>query len=231
MRANISLACVLALASALLAQSNNSSSQYTPAVPAAPSYGGGYGLWGGTPGGATVEGSMMQGMASMMSAAGNYNLATSAAAVNTTQAIKQDIQNRQDATNAYFAIKETNRAATAAMRSPRLSEEQLVRMAAQAAPKPIDSTEFDSVSGRILWPKLLQADAFKQQRGTVEQLLLRQSQYGKLGLAEHDQAGSAIEGMSDRLRDMINSVSPQDYIEAKNFLKSLMYGMTKTQLS
>jgi hypothetical protein len=225
------LAGVLALASVILAQATNSSSQYTPAVPAAPSVGGGYGLWGGNFSGGTVEGSMMQGMASVISAQGNYNLATSAAAVNTTQAIKQDIQNRQDATNAYFSIKETNRAAREAMRSPRLSEEQLVRMAAQAAPKPIDSTEFDPVSGRVLWPKLLQADAFKQRRTTVEQLLLKQAQYGKLGLAEHDQAGTAIEGMSDLLREVINSVSPQDYIEAKNFLKSLMYGMTKTQLS
>src|SRR5689334_21240057 len=112
MKRMIAVTCVLALASTLLAQSN--SSQYTPVVPAAPSYGGGYGYWGGTPGGATVEGSMMQGMASVISAAGNYNLATSAAAVNTTQAIKQDIVNRQDATNAYFAMQETNRAARAA---------------------------------------------------------------------------------------------------------------------
>jgi hypothetical protein len=233
MRMIMALACVLASASALFAQASNSSS-FTPAVPLAPAMGGmggGYGFYGGTPGGGTVEGSMMQGMASVISAQGNYNLATSAAAVNTTQAIKQDITNRQDATNAYFAIKETNRAAVAAMRSPRLSEEQLVRMAAQASPKPIDSTEFDPVSGRVLWPKLLQADAFTQQRAIAEQLLAKQAQYGKLGLAEHEQAGEAIDGMSDRLRDMINAVSPQDYIEAKNFLKSLMYGLTKTQLS
>lgn len=230
MRMILALACVLVSAGALFAQASGSSS-YTPAVPVAPAMGGGYGFYGGIPGGGTVEGSMMQGMASVISAQGNYNLATSAAAVNTTQAIKQDIQNRQDATNAYFAIKETNRAAREAMRSPRLSEEQLVRMAAQAAPKPIDTTEYDPVSGRVLWPKLLQADAFKQQRATVEQLMVKQAQYGKLGLVEHDQAGSAIEGMSDRLREMINSVSPQDYIEAKNFLKSLMYGMTKMQLS
>jgi hypothetical protein len=216
-------------ASALLGQANNSS--YTPVVPAAPSYGGYGGFYGGYAGGATVEGSMMQGMASVVSAAGNYNLATSAAAVNTTQAIKQDIQNRQDATNAYFAMKETNRAAVNAMRSPRLNEEQLVRLAAQAAPKPIDATEFNPVSGQVIWPKLLQGDTFKQERTTVEQLLARQAQYGKLGLAEHDQAGAAIEGMADRLRDMINAVSPQQYIEAKNFLKSLMYGLTKTQLS
>ena len=66
MRRMTALTCVLALTSTLPAQSNNS--QYTPVVPA-PSYGGGYGLYGGTPGGATVEGSMMQGMASVISAA------------------------------------------------------------------------------------------------------------------------------------------------------------------
>lgn len=231
MRSMTALACVLALASVILAQATNSSSQYTPAVPAAPSVGGGYGLWGGNFSGGTVEGSMMQGMASVISAQGNYNLATSAAAVNTTQAIKQDIVNRQDATNAYFAIKETNRAAREAMRSPRLNDEQLVRLAAQAAPKPIDASEFNPVSGQVTWPVLLQGDAFKQQRTIVEQLLVKQAQYGKLGIAEHDQAGDAIEGMADGLRGIINAVSPQQYIDAKNFLKSLMYGLTKTQLS
>ncbi len=225
------LACVLALASSLLAQSNSSSSYYSPAVPQAPSYSG-YGLWGGYGGGgATVEGSMMQGMASVMSADGNYNLATSAAAVNTTQAIKQDIQNRQAATSAYFAMQETNRAARAAKRGPRPDEEQLVRMAAQAAPKPIDASEFDPISGQVKWPELLRGEAFKQQRAVVDQLLVKQAHYGKLGLADHEQVVQALESMIDRLRDMINTVPTQEYIDAKNFLKSLTYGITKAQLS
>jgi hypothetical protein len=228
MRRMTALTCVLALTSTLPAQSNNS--QYTPVVPA-PSYGGGYGLYGGTPGGATVEGSMMQGMASVISAAGNYNLATSAAAVNTTQAIKQDIVNRQDATNAYFAMQETNRAARAAKRGPRASEEQLVRMAAQAAPKPIDASDFDPVSGQVHWPELLRGDAFQQQRAIVDQLLVKQAHYGKLGLADHEQVTQALESMIDRLRDMINTVPTQEYINGKNFLKSLTYGITKAQLS
>src|SRR5437773_11653639 len=156
MRTMTALTCVLALANTLLAQSSNSSSYYNPAVPQAPSYGGGYGMWGGgNAGGATVEGSMMQGMASVISAKGNYNLATSAAAVNMTQAQKQDIQNRQAATNAYFAMQETNRAARAAKRDTRLGEEQLVRLAAQAAPKSIDASEFDPVIGQVMWPAIL----------------------------------------------------------------------------
>jgi len=70
----------------------------------------------GNTGGGSAAGSAMNGMASVISAAGDYNLATSAAAVNMTQAQKQDIQNRQQWTNAYFEMRETNRRARAAER-------------------------------------------------------------------------------------------------------------------
>jgi hypothetical protein len=227
----IPVLALLLAATAAWAQPQGSLQQYSPAVPS-PSYGGyGYGMYGGTPGGATVEGSMMQGMASVISAQGNYNLATSAAAVNLTQAQKQDIINRQDATNAYFAMQDTNRAARAAKRAPRPNEEQLVRLAATAAPKPISTSEINPVSGQIVWPDRLRGDAFKQDRAVVDQLLARQVRYGKLGLAEHDQLGHAIERMSDTLRGQIRSLPAAEYIDSKNFLKSLMYAVTKTQLS
>jgi hypothetical protein len=221
----------LAIAAAAAAQQGGSlSSQYQPSVPSGSS--GGYmGFYGGTPGGATVEGSMMQGMASMMSAAGNYNLATSAAAVNLTQARKQDIVNRQNAVDAYFAMKETNRSATAANRSPRLSEEQLVRIAAQAAPKPIDASELNPVTGQVVWPELLKGDSFRQERAIIEELLSRQAKYGKLSIADHQRIGDAMESMSDKLRDRIRDVPSGEYIDTKNFLKSLMYSVNKTQLA
>ena len=223
---------LVGLAGTVLAQatSNSNSQPYQPVVPNASSmnsYGGYYG--GG--GGGTVEGSWMQGMASVISAQGNYNLATSAAAVNLTQAEKQDIQNRQQATNAYFAMQQTNRAATAAKRSPRLSEEQLVRIAAQAAPKALDANDVNPVSGQVNWPSVLQDDMFNKDRVLVEQLLARQMSQGRLGIAEHEQLGDAIERMAATLKSQINSVPTQQYIAAKNFLKSLMYGATKAQLA
>jgi len=63
---------------------------YQPVVPSSSEVYGGYGGYydgGGTP----AAGAAMQGMASVVNAAGNYNLATSAAAVNMTQAQKQGI--------------------------------------------------------------------------------------------------------------------------------------------
>src|SRR5262249_17517513 len=157
----------------------------------------------------TVEGSWMQGMASVISAQGNYNLATSAAAVNLTQAQKQDIQNRIAGTNAYFSLQETNRAATAAKRSPRLSEEQLVRIAAQAAPTQLDNSDVDPVSGQVNWPSVLQDDIFKKDRDLVEQLLARQVSLGRLGIAEHEQIGDAIERLAAILKAQINKIPTQ----------------------
>src|SRR5437870_5530495 len=113
MRKTAALACVLALASTLLAQTGGTPSYYQPAVPSASSFSA-YGAYPGYSTGGTVEGNALKGMASVISAKGDYNLSTSAAAVNLTQAEKQDIQNRQAATHAYFEMRQTNRAAVAA---------------------------------------------------------------------------------------------------------------------
>jgi hypothetical protein len=185
----------------------------------------------GTPGGATVEGSMMQGMSSIISSQGQYNLMTSAAAINMTQAEKQDIQNRMQATSAYYEMQDTHRQVMQSRRSPRLSQEQLVRLAAQAVPKPIDAHEVDPVSGRVEWPRLLQDDKFKAERGVVEQLLAKQAQYGRLGLADHRQLDETLQSMSSKLHEQIQSVSANDYMAAKNFLKSLLYGLSKKLLT
>jgi hypothetical protein len=225
MRHITALASVLAATTALLAQSS-SSQPYQPVVPSGSSFSA-YGAYPGYSTGGTVEGNALKGMASVISAKGDYNLSTSAAAVNMTQAQKQDIQNRQAATHAYFDMQATNRAGIAAKRSPRLSQEQLVRIAADSAPEAID---LNPVSGQVSWPAVLQDQMFAQERAVVQQLLGKQAQYGGLGLSDRNQAGQAIESMSNKLRDEIRKIPSQEYIESKNFLKGLMYSMTQTQL-
>jgi hypothetical protein len=181
-------------------------------------------------GASTLEEGSMRGLASVISAKGDYNLSTSAAAVNLTQAQKQDIENRRQATQAYFDIREINRADSNAKRIPRLSHEQLVRVASQAAPKQISSDELNPVSGRVQWPELLQTEQFADERSKLEQLCAKHAQYGALGASECSAAGEIIEAMSGKLRELIRSVPAQQYVASKNFLKSLMYSMTKAQL-
>lgn len=225
------LTCVAALgASAAWALAQSAAVPYQPAVPAASTFNG-YGGYGyGGSGGGTAAGSAMQGMASVISAQGNYNLATSAAAINMTQAQRNDIQNRQQWTNTYFEMRATQRAATAAERGPPPSREQIARLASEGAPRPLSSQQVDPVSGQVQWPKLLQDAMFAQPRDTVEQLLAKQAQYGSLGLSDQNQVGAAIQDMSSRLREQIRNVPPQQYTDATSFLRSLMFSMTRTQL-
>ena len=223
-------AALLASAAGVLAQTGGLQS-YTPAVPQASTFnnygGGGYGYGGGW---GTVAGNAMQGMASVISAQGSANLSNSAAAINMTVAQKQYIQNRQLATDTYFQMRATQRAAVAAERGPPPTMEQLARLASEGVPKPISSSELNPVSGQVSWPELLQDDRFAAERATLEQLVVKKAQYGHLGLSDTNQAGQAMEAMSTKLAAQIRDVPPQLYVAAKSFLKSLMFDLTKAQL-
>jgi hypothetical protein len=202
---------------------------YQPAVPIAPtvnSYGGG---WGGS-GGTTAAGSAMQVMGSVISAAGNYNLSTSAAAVNMTVAQKNEIENRQQATDAYFSMRATNRAAREAEAGPKPTAEQMVRIARDGVPKPPQTSEMDPVSGKLSWPGVLQMGSFEAPRGEVDQLFAKRAVHGGLDYADQSKVREAIDAMFIELKGQIRNVPPQDYVASRGFLQSLMYAATKSDL-
>jgi hypothetical protein len=209
------------------------SQAYQPAVPP-PSvgvYGGGagYGYYGGA--GTTAAGSSMTGMANVISAKGDYNLSTSAAAVNMTQAEKQEIQNRQDYTNTYFEMRETNRQARAAERGPRLTAEQLARIAHEDAPKALSPGEVNEVTGKLSWPDVLQSDGFAADRAKLEQLVGSYSQMGALNYEDRSKAREIINGMARKLKAQIRTIPGPDYLASKNFLESLMFTTCKCRLA
>jgi hypothetical protein len=211
--------------------SGGNPSPYKPAVPA-PSIINGYGGWSSYYGGTTAAGSAMNGMASVISAKGNYNLSTSAAAINMTQAQKNEIQNRQQFTDTYFAMRATNRAARKAEEgtSPPTME-QIARMARDGAPKPFTSSDMDPVTGKPYWPSLLQQDSFALRRAELEELLTKQATYGSLGFWDQMQARQTIESMVEDLKSQIKDVQSQDYIASKAFLRSMIYAISKSDLS
>ena len=214
-------------------QSNNDASSYQPAVPSpsivAP-YGGGYGRGSGYSGGSTPAGSAMNGMASVISAAGDYNLSTSAAAVNMTQAQRNEIQNRQQWTNAYFSMQDTNRAARAAKRRPPPTMEQLTNMARQGIPKPLSPSQVDPVTGKIHWPSTLMQPEFDSQRDELDQVFAARAANGNLGFSDQAKAQQAVDAMFDELKAQIRDMPPSEYVACRHFLRSLSYAATKTEL-
>jgi hypothetical protein len=224
-------AFLLALAlGPVAAQSQTGNSQYTPAVPAASISGGYGGYYGGGGHASTLEEGALNGMASVMSAAGDYNLATSAAAVNLTQAQRNDIENRQLNTQAYFEIRATNRAARAQEAGPKPTMEQLARLAKQGVPKGLQATQYNAVTGALSWPTTLTDDLFAAQRSSVDQMFAKLAAQGTLGISDQSALRAAVEGMAGVLKAHIKDIQPQDYVDSRNFLQSVLYAGTHRTL-
>lgn len=201
---------------------------YQPAVPPPSSinaYGGYY------DGGAnTAAGSAMNGMANVISAQGNYNLSTSAAAINMTQAQRNEIQNAQLDTDTYFQMRATNRAARKAEAGPPPSIELIARMARDGAPKPVTAQQVNPSSGKISWPSALTQEVFKPQRDDLEQIVARQVRYGGLSFSDQMDARKNIETMFQELKTQVTTLPPQEYTTSRSFLNSLIYATCKSQL-
>jgi hypothetical protein len=193
-------------------------------------YGGGGWGGGGGYGASTAAGSALQGMSQVISAAGQYNLSTSAAAVNWTQADRNQLENDQLATNTYFEMRATNRAARAAEAGPKPTTEQLMRIAHQGVPKPLNPGEEDPVSGNLRWPSALQEPLFSDDRGELNRLFSKRASFGGLPYADQARVREVVEGMYAGLKTQITMIPPQDYVACRTFLRSLVYSATKADL-
>ncbi len=173
----------------------------------------------------TAGESYARGMADVTRSAGMYNLATSEAAINATQAQKNYIENRDQWTNTYFQMREANRAYRAKERGPRPSMEDLVRYAQAGKPARLSPSELDSVSGGVSWPTLLQKEEFAEQRKQLEELFTKRAEQGSLGPDQLTEIRRLTTSMIDDLKEQLQErkVTQMDYVSAKRFLESLSF--------
>ena len=163
----------------------------------------------------------LHGMGDVARSAGQYNLTTSQAAINMTQAQKNEIENRDQWTNTYFQMREANKEYRDRERGPRPSMEAMVRYAQAGKPKRLSPSEVDSVSGKIAWPVMLQADRYASQRSELEQLFAKRADHGVLGLDDHLQIRKTTDAMLEKLKGQVREVPQMDYIAARRFVESL----------
>jgi hypothetical protein len=225
------LVAVLLLVSVALGQ-QQSEAPYEPVVapPSMGGYGGGYGGFYGV-GATTAAGSAATGLANVISSRGSANLNNSAAAVNMTQAQKNEIENHQQYTNTYFEMRATNKAARAAEEGPPPTPDQLARIAHEGVPKSLSPSQFNSVSGQIAWPQALQMDTYASEREQLDAIIGSYSQMGNLNYADQVKVRKLINDMAAKLKSQVRELPPPDYMACKSFLNSLIYATTKVQLS
>lgn len=221
---------ILALIAAFPVVAMSQTAPYQPAVPTGSTVNA-YGGYYGNTGGGTAAGNALNGMASVISAAGDYNLSTSAAAVNMTQAQRNYIENRKLWTNTYFDMRATNKAARAAEAGPPPTMEQIARMAHDGVPKPLSAVEMDPVNGKLYWPSPLQAEGFATQRQELDKLFATQSKYGGLSYDDQLKVRKNTDAMYAKLKQQIKEMPAQDYMSSRKFLDSLTYAATRTALN
>lgn len=173
----------------------------------------------------------LNGMGNVISSKGNYNLATSEAAINMTQAQSNQLQNHMQYEDTYFQMRAKNKAYREAERGPRPTEERLARIARAGVPKPASPSEVNPLNGAINWPSVLQQDSFAADRTTLEQLSAAKAAHGSLGFSDQMAARKTIESMFAKLKSQIRDVPTQDYIASKRFLNSMIYELAHTSLS
>ncbi len=186
---------------------------------------GGYGFgWNGVTGGigSTAAGSYYGGLGMAIRAKGQYNLLTSEAAVNLAEARRREMQNQVEWTNTYFEKRRINRAARDAERGPPLTSQDWARIAHDAAPKRLDESALDPVTGQIDWPIALRDNVFAQDREVLDQLFAaRAHANGTVGLAMHARIRTAVDDALEKLKGYIQDIDTRNYLQARNFLTGL----------
>jgi len=202
---------------------------YQPAVPPPSTtvYGGGYGYGSG---GQTAQGAALQGMSQVISAKGQYNLATSAAAINMTQAESNQLRNDVQGVQTFWQMRDSGRAERDKERGPVPTAEEMARRARAAAPRALTPNQIDPVSGTLYWPSALQDPSFEAQRSVVNGCTTNWVKYGGLNYADQRQVRETIDAMYDSLKSQISSIPPQDYLACRMFLQSVLYATTRTTL-
>jgi hypothetical protein len=205
-----------------------SPNQPAVAPPATTVYGGGgYGYGYGAQ---TAQGAALQGMSQVLSAAGQYNLDTSAAAVNMTEAQRNEMRNQLQSVQTFWQMRDIGRAERETERGPRPTPEELARRARAGAPRALTTSQIDPVSGALYWPAALQNASFQAQRSALDEYAARWVKYGGLDYDAQSQVREKIDSMFDGLKAQIASIPPQDYVACRTFLQSLLYATTRTTL-
>jgi hypothetical protein len=172
----------------------------------------------------TAGESYARGMADIISSAGQANLMNSEAAKNYEDARKKNIENHLNYTNAYFEGRRVNREARQAERSGSLSEDQLHRIAHEAAPKRPTASKLDPITGQINWPIIMRDPRYEEEMKRLDALFAeRASKHGNIGASTYREIEATCESLLAELKANVKEYSGTDYVPAKSLVEGLAY--------
>jgi hypothetical protein len=170
----------------------------------------------------------LRGRADFMRAYGQYQLLMAHARNAHAAARQHEIANHKQAVQTYFSVRDHNRKKREAERRPRVSDQQIRRMAAAAKPAPLSPTDVDRMNGNIAWPNVLQDRDFGVFRVKLERAFASRATQGQTDGLTTAMAQQAARGMLDELRSQVRELPAQDYMMARRFVESLAHEIGQT---
>ena len=172
----------------------------------------------------TAAEGFQRGFADVVRSAGEANLNNSAAAINFEQARSMNMQNHLQYAETYFQMRQVNRQARAAESGPRLSTEQLFRIAHEQAPDRLSNSDLDPLTGDITWPIVLQGNEYSEYRDTLTSLFAdRAREGGSVTITELQQIRATTSDALATLRANIRNYPSNEYLKARRFLENLSF--------
>lgn len=223
---NFAVATVLSLSAISVARAQT---YVTPTDPGVTALGGGYGspFSYGYGHSSTLAEGVLTGQARLLQGKGLYNKLTAEAYVIGQEGYARQLENRQAEVATYFKVKQLNASYRAATMPAALTKAKLDQWNKQDQPERLSRQEYNTDSGSLQWPAVLQAQVFDGQRVVLDDAFGRRSasEFG-VNSPFYQTVNSNASQMRDMLKRYLKSeerwFSPQEYTAAQNFLNGLI---------
>jgi hypothetical protein len=173
----------------------------------------------------TVPGAALEGTAQVIKAIGQYNLATSAAAVKATQGQSDALRDDVKAVQTFWEVRDIGRRERAKERRPLPTPTEVASIARKGVQRGLNASQRDPVTGALLWPGPLQQAKYDSQRAAADKYAAKWAS-GGLDHNEQRQMRQNIVDMLDVLKSQITQIPAQEYLASRSFLQSLLYATT-----
>jgi hypothetical protein len=172
----------------------------------------------------TAAEGFLQGQAAVVTSVGQANYLNSVAAVNFQEAVRRNIENHGLYVRTRIENKELNRQYRERYAAPQMTQERWQRIIAASLPDRLTADQFDSATGRLIWPHILRGDEYKAFRDPIDELLSsRTPETSGDGSPNQRELDQLVKGMMALLKSNIDTVSASQYGAAKWFLMSIAY--------
>lgn len=170
----------------------------------------------------TVEEGAARGMADVIRSTGAANLMNSEAAKNIEDARKKYIENRLQATQTYFEMKQINKQARWGNQK-RPTQADLIRYSQARLPDRLNHLQLDPLSGTLTWPMLLRLKELEPHRKRMQELFELRAKEGFVGPDEYVEIQNIVKAMSDVTKSVAKNFPTSATIDARKFLEGLAY--------